>query len=179
MRPILLLVCLALAAGCAGDGAGPTTTGASTTGPSTTAPAATTASPSTTVPPEPCPPAPYELVELPGTVAEAEEDSGEAEPDEFTSIGGTHTRLWVDADGQPAIALVRGALPPNQFPAERGEVTVGDSRGVAGPYPDGRWVVAWFNQPGDRCDEYTMVFYPPVSPQEVESTIEAMRRVPG
>jgi hypothetical protein len=175
VRPIPFLLCLALVGGCAGDGAGPSTTA----GTPTTAPAGTTASTATTVPPEPCPPAPYELAQLPGAVAEAEGDSGDAEPDEFTSIGGTHTRLWVDVDGEPAIALVRGSLPPNQFPAERGEVTVGDSQGVAGPYPDGRWVVAWFNEPGDRCDEYTMVFYPPISPQEVESTLEAMRRVPG
>ena len=101
------------------------------------------------------------------------------EPDEFTGIGGTHTRLWVNGDGEVAIALIRGTLPPNQFPAERGEVEIAGSRGVAGPYPDGRWVVAWFNEPGERCDEYTMVFYPPVSPQEVEATLASMSRVAG
>lgn len=101
------------------------------------------------------------------------------EPDEFQSVGGTHVRLWVNEEGATSIALIRGTLPPQQFPAERGEVEVAGTRGVAGPYPDGRWVVAWFNEPADRCDEYTMVFYPPVSPAEVEDTLAAMTRVPG
>ncbi|MGH8911715.1 MAG: hypothetical protein ACRDVD_04320, partial [Acidimicrobiia bacterium] len=133
---------------------------------------------STTAPPGPCPPAPYELATLPPAVVAADDDTIE-EPDEFTSIGGTNTRLWVNGEGAAAIALVRGTLPPDQFPGERGEVDVAGSRGVAGPYPDGRWVVTWFNEPGDRCDQYTMVFYPPVSPAEVESTLAAMVRTPG
>ena len=109
----------------------------------------------------------------------AAEDDTIEQPDEFTSVGGTNTRLWVNGEGAAAIALIRGTLPPDQFPGERGEVDVAGSRGVAGPYPDGRWVVTWFNEPGDRCDEYTMVFYPPVSPSEVESTVTAMMRIPG
>jgi hypothetical protein len=106
-------------------------------------------------------------------------EDAEPDPDEFTSIGGTNVRLWVDGDGLAAIALVRGALPPREFPAERGEVDVAGTRGVAGPYPDGRWVVAWFNEPGDRCDLYTLVFYPPVAPVEVEQTIGDLVRVAG
>lgn len=102
-----------------------------------------------------------------------------AEPDPFTSIGGTNTTLWVGHGGDPAIALIRGTLPPNQFPAEKGEVDVAGTRGVAGPYPDGRWVAAWYNDPGARCDLYTMVFYPPVSPQEVQQTLAGMTRVAG
>src|SRR5690606_6628375 len=78
-----------------------------------------------------------------------------------------------------AIALVRGALPPQEWPSDRGEVEVAGGRAVAGPYPDGRWVVAWFNEPGDRCDQYTMVFYPPVSPAEVEETLANLERPPG
>lgn len=142
----------------------------------------TTASPATsttTVPASPCPPAPYEVPVLPPTVVAAEGSDTVDEPDEFTSIGGTHVRLWVDGEGETAIALIRGALPPRQFPAERGEVEVAGTRAVAGPYPDGRWVIAWFNPPADRCDQYTMVFYPPVSPAEVEATLEGMVRVPG
>lgn len=175
MRVPALVVSLALVlVACAGDGAVSTSTTDRPT--TTTTVAATTA---TTEPPAPCPPAPYEVPEVPARVVAAEADSDEAEPDEFTSIGGTHVRLWVDGEGDPAIALVRGSLPPTQFPAERGEVDIDGSRAVAGPYPDGRWVIAWFNEPGERCDEYTMVFYPPVSPQEVEATLEAMERVAG
>jgi hypothetical protein len=166
---------MVLCAACAG--AAPTTT--STAVVTTVAPPPTTLpTTSTTAPPPPCPPAPYQLGALPPTVVAAEDDTA-GEPDEFTSIGGTHTRLWVNGDEDVAIALVRGALPPDQFPAERGEVDVAGSRGVAGPYPDGRWVIAWFNEPGDRCDQYTLVFYPPVSPAEVEATLAAMTRTPG
>ncbi|CAN5866350.1 hypothetical protein BH23ACT5_BH23ACT5_04770 [soil metagenome] len=135
----------------------------------------------TTTPPAPCPPAPYDLGSLPVRVDAAEIDLADADPDpdEFTSIGGTNIRLWVGGDGLPAIALVRGSLPPTDFPAERGEVDVAGTRGVAGPYPDGRWVVAWYNEPGDRCDLYSMVFYPPVAPAEVEQTIADMERRAG
>lgn len=172
MRISHLLVCALALAACSDGGAATTTT----------VPTSTTAAPSTTAsttPPPPCPPAPYEVPVVPASVAEADEAADESEPDEITSIGGTHTRLWVDQQGEPAIALVRGTLPPNQFPAERGEVMIDESRGVAGPYPDGRWLVTWFNEPGERCDQYTMVFYPPVSPQDVEATIQAMERTAG
>jgi hypothetical protein len=169
----LALSCVLLV-GCAGDSAVETT--AIEALPPTTVASSTT---TTTLPPSPCPPAPYELNALPPTVRSTDVEDTADEPDEFTSIGGTHARIWVNADGETAIALIRGSLPPQQFPAERGEVEIAGSRGVAGPYPDGRWVVAWFNEPGDRCDEYTMVFYPPVAPAEVEQTLEGMVRVPG
>lgn len=171
MRFLSLVLVLVVA--CSGDPQTGPITSAST--PSTTAAQPT----STTAPPPPCPAAPYELEWVPPTVNPAESTDTVDEPDEFTSVGGTHVRLWVDADNRTAIALVRGSLPPQEFPAERGEVDVAGSRGVAGPYPDGRWVVAWFNEPGDRCDEYTMVFYPPVSPSEVEETLANMTRLPG
>lgn len=149
--------------------------------PSSTVPQTTavpTTAPATTEPPPPCPPAPYELGSVPTEVVPATGDVL-TEPDEFTSIGGTNTTLWVGHGGDPAIALIRGTLPPNQFPGEKGEAQVAGTRAVAGPYPDGRWVVAWFNDPGARCDLYTMVFYPPVSSQEVQHTLAGMARVPG
>lgn len=169
----LALACVLLV-GCAGGPAVETTV--TPVAPPTTVASSTTA---TTLPPSPCPPAPYELNFLPPTVRSTEVEDTADEPDEFTSIGGTHARIWVNGDGETAIALIRGSLPPRQFPAERGEVEIAGSRGVAGPYPDGRWVVAWFNEPGDRCDEYTMVFYPPVAPAEVEETLAGMERIPG
>lgn len=172
MRSLALALVLCVAA-CSADQANPTSTTAAET---TTTVAATSTS---TVPPEPCPPAPYRLGQLPATVQPAESSEALDDPDEFTSIGGTHVRIWVDIDGATAIALIRGALPPQDWPAEKGEVDIAGSRGVAGPYPDGRWVVAWFNDPGARCDQYTMVFYPPISPDEVESTLAAMERTPG
>lgn len=149
---------------------------------STTVVSPTTTVASTTSSPEPppnCPPPPYELAWLPPAVSPAADSETVEEPDEFTSIGGTSVELWVNADDETAIALIRGSLPPREFPAERGEVDVAGTRGVAGPYPDGRWVIAWFNEPGDRCDQYTMVFYPPVSPSEVEEALLSMTRLPG
>lgn len=171
MRISPVLVCVVVVGACSDGGA------SATSAPPTSAVVSSTTA--TTTPPEPCPPAPYEVPVLPSEVVEPADDADQVEPDEFSSMGGTHTRLWVDAEGEPAVALVRGSLPPNEFPAERGEVSIDGSRGVAGPYPDGRWVVAWFNEPGGRCDEYSMVFYPPVSPQEVEATIDSMVRVAG
>lgn len=171
MRLPLLLLTLVVAC------SGPTSETTSTTMPSTTTSVPETST--TTEPPPPCPPPPYELGSLPPAVEPAQEGDTTDEPDEFTSIGGTNIRIWVGPEGETRIALVRGALPPRQFPAERGEVDVAGSRGVAGPYPDGRWVVAWFNEPGERCDEYTMVFYPPVAPAEVEETLSSLTRTPG
>jgi hypothetical protein len=57
-------------------------------------------------------------------------------------------------------------------------VEVAGQRAVAGPFPDGKWVVAWYEGDGTRCDLYTMVFYPPVAASEVEATIGSMVRVP-
>jgi hypothetical protein len=40
-------------------------------------------------------------------------------------------------------------------------------------------VAGWFEAPGERCDLYTMVFYPPVADEEVEQTLAGMNRVGG
>jgi hypothetical protein len=99
------------------------------------------------------------------------------ELDEFTSIGGTTSILWVDAAGEVAVALIRGTLPPEDWPGERGEVNVAGLRAVVGPFADGRWVAAWFEEEGsERCDRYTMVFYPPVDSSEVELSLASIVR---
>lgn len=77
------------------------------------------------------------------------------------------------------VALIRGSLPPEQWPGRKGEVTIDGARGVAGPFEDGTWVVAWYEQPGERCDLYMLVFYPPVEPAEVEATVNSLDRVAG
>jgi hypothetical protein len=78
-----------------------------------------------------------------------------------------------------AIALIRGTLPPVDWPGDKGETSVDGTAAVVGPHPDGTWVMGWYEEPRDRCDLYTMVFYPPVTPLEVESTILSMVRIPG
>ncbi|HJU82510.1 MAG TPA: hypothetical protein VJ796_12300 [Acidimicrobiia bacterium] len=146
-----------------------------TTTPSTTTPASSTTS--TLEPLVECPPIPYLVSELPTRVTGEAADLGSIELDEFTAIGGTRSVFWVNADGELAIALIRGALPPIDWPGERGEVDVAGTGGVVGPHDDGKWVAAWFDNDGsDRCDRYMMVFYPPVEPFEVESTLRAVTR---
>jgi hypothetical protein len=126
-----------------------------------------------------CPAAPYELEVLPAGVGQGLLDPDEIEPDVWTSVGGTNTTFWGRPDGTVAIALIRGTLPAVDWPAEKGEVSVDGTRAAVGPHPDGTWVMGWFEEPRARCDLYTMVFYPPVAPPEVESTIEGMSRVAG
>lgn len=151
----------------------------------TTPPAPTTStvvgSPTTTggPPPVECPAAPYDLEHVPFGVGEPTLDPEAVEPDVWTSVGGTNSTFWVRGDGTVAIALVRGTLPAVEWPGEKGEVDIDGSTGVAGPHPDGTWVVGWYEQPGERCDLYSMIFYPPVAPAEVEETLAGMNRVGG
>jgi hypothetical protein len=133
---------------------------------------------STTGPPEECPPPPYELEFLPVGVGTATLDPAEIEPDVWTSVPAISATLWGRED-DVAIALIRGALPAVDWPGDRGEVFVDGTRGVAGPHPDGTWVAGWFEEPRERCDLYTMVFYPPVAPSDVEQTLAGMNRVGG
>jgi hypothetical protein len=172
MRRIVLAILL-LAACSGGTGADETTT--TTSLPVTTT---TVTETTTTDPPPDCPAAPYELTALPVGVGEGEFDST-AEPDVWTSVAGTNTTVVPRSDDTVAIALIRGTLPAVDWPAERGEVSVDGTRAVAGPHPDGTWVAGWFEEPGERCDQYTMVFYPPWNPADVEQVLAGMNRVGG
>lgn len=136
------------------------------------------ASPPSTAPVE-CPPAPYVPGVLPARVDDAAIPTGDLPLDDVTAVPGTHSSLWVDADGELAVALVRGTLPLRQWPGERGVVTVDGVDAAVGPFESGSWVAAWYEEPGDRCDLYTMVFYPPVDPAEVEATLRALDRTAG
>lgn len=173
MRSILLASLLLLLAACDASTGGTTTTAA--TAPSTTDLPTTTS----TAPPVECPEAPYELEELPFGVGEGDLRAAEIEPDVWTSVPGTHTTFVPRSDDTLAIALIRGTLPPVDWPAEKGEVEIDGTRGVVGPHPDGTWVAGWFEAPGERCDLYTMVFYPPWVPGDVELVINGMNRVGG
>jgi hypothetical protein len=165
---------LILAACTGGAGDDPTTT---STPPSTTT--TTAAATSTTEPPPDCPPAPYEMTSLPAGVGQGDLESDTIDPDVWTSVAGTNTTFVPRNDDTVAIALIRGTLPAVEWPNERGEVSVDGTRAVAGPHPDGTWVVGWYEEPGARCDQYTMVFYPPWNPSDVEEVILGMNRVGG
>jgi len=173
MRRILLAI--VVLAACSGGGADDVTT--TTTTPTTTT--STVPATNTTTPPPDCPPAPYELTYLPSGVGQGDFDSSTLEPDVWTSVAASHTTFVPRDDDSVAIALIRGTLPAVDWPGEKGEVSIDGTRAIAGPHPDGTWVVGWFEAPGERCDEYSMVFYPPWNPADVEQVLAAMNRVGG
>jgi hypothetical protein len=171
MKRILLIVVL-LTTACGSSTTDSTTTTLSVT--TTTALETTTSEP-----PVDCPAAPYEVSFVPTGVGTATLDPDTIEMDVWTSEGGTQTTFYGRNDGTLAIALIRGTLPNVEWPAEQGEIFVDGTRGVVGPHPDGTWVAGWYEEPGERCDEYTMVFYPPVAPSDVEAVLDGMNRVGG
>lgn len=166
---------LLIVVGCTATTVETTTTPVSST--STTVAEATTSTRAPAV--DECPPAPYEVGFLPVNVNDAGFDPGGLEPDVWTSVGGTQTTFYGRTDGTVAIALIRGTLPAVDWPAEKGETEIDGTRAAVGPHPDGTWVVGWFEEPGARCDLYTMVFYPPWSPPDVEEVLLSMNRVGG
>ena len=149
----------------------------------TTAPATATTIHATTTTRAPavdeCPPAPYQVDFLPINVNDAGFDPGGVEPDAWTSVGGTQTTFYGRSDGTVAIGLIRGSLPAIDWPGEKGEVEIDGVRAAVGSHLDGTWVAGWFVDPGARCDLYTMVFYPPWNPLDVEAVLLSMSRMAG
>jgi hypothetical protein len=126
-----------------------------------------------------CPQIPYQVPALPTRVAGESADLAAIEEDEFTALGGTRSVFWVDADGNLTVALIRGSLPPRDWPGEKGEIDIAGQRAVVGPFEEGIWVAGWFDGDGqERCDLYTMVFYPPIEPDEVETALASITRSP-
>ena len=150
--------------------------------PTTSLVATSTAPPVTTTTVESlveCPQIPYQVPALPTRVAGESADLAEIEEDEFTALGGTRSVFWVDADGNLTVALIRGSLPPRDWPGEKGEIDIAGQRAVVGPFEEGIWVAGWFDGDGqERCDLYTMVFYPPIEPDEVETALASITRSP-
>jgi hypothetical protein len=150
----------------------------------TSRPSASTSVPTTSttefVPPlTDCPAAPYEVEVLPARVSSNPVDALEVAQDGFTSMAGTHSTIWLGVDGELVLALIRGSLPPQEWPGDKGPVVIDGVEAIAGQYADGTWVVGWFEAPGERCDLYTMVLYQPVEPAEVETVLASMNRVAG
>jgi hypothetical protein len=171
-----LLVGLVVLAACSGGAGAATTITTSTVADATTS---TVGSTTTTQPPPDCPAAPYEMTFLPAGVGDGELDPDGLDPDVWTSVPGSNTTFVPRSDDTVAIALVRGTLPPVDWPGEKGETSVDGTRAAVGPHPDGTWVAGWFEAPGERCDQYTMVFYPPWAPADVEQVLLGMNRVGG
>lgn len=167
---------LLLVVGCTATAVEPTTsTTVPAPTPTTIAVTTTTRAPAV----DECPPAPYEIGFFPLGVFDSAIDPGGLEPDVWTSVGGTQSTLYGRSDDTVAIALIRGTLPAVDWPAQKGEVEIDGVRAAVGPHPDGTWVAGWFVEPADRCDLYTMVFYPPWNPKDVEAVLASMTRVAG
>jgi hypothetical protein len=132
----------------------------------------------TTFPPE-CAPPPYRVDVLPAKVAGDAVDPDDIPRDDHLEVAGTSATIWLDDDGGLAVALIRGTLPLEQWPGVRYEAFIDGARAVAGPFEDGSWMVGWFEQPGDRCDLFTMIFYPPTDLDVVRATLASMDRTAG
>lgn len=177
--PKALTLLLIVVVACSGTAAETTTTLDNATTTTTVVVTTTTSETTTTAPARQCPAAPYDLTSLPFGVGQGLIDPDTLEPDVWTSVGGSNTTFWGRPDGSVAIALIRGTLPAVDWPAEKGEVVIDETSAVVGPHADGTWVAGWFLEPRERCDLYTMVFYPPVAPDDVEATLIGMGRTAG
>jgi hypothetical protein len=162
-----------LVAGCTNGGTVPTTT--------EPPPTTTTAQETTTTVERlaDCPAPPYDIGFFPSGISSDQVPVADLPFDDYTIVPGSSSEIWLADDGSLAMALIRGALPPEQWPGESQIVDIDGVDARVGPFEGGEWVVAWFEAPGERCDQYTLVFYPPVDPQEVEATIESMDRTAG
>ncbi len=98
---------------------------------------------------------------------------GEVALDRFTLLPGTATLFWVDAAGDPMVVLVRGTLPPEPFTGTRAPLQVRGFDAVIGPLAGEVWVVAWLEGEA-RCDQYSLFFYPPTTPQEAVAVAESI-----
>ncbi len=121
----------------------------------------------------------YEITSFPSGISANQTPVSDLPFDQYTTVPGSASRIFLAEDGGLAMALVRGTLPPEEWPGDSQLIDIDGAQGRVGPFDDGTWVVAWFEQPGERCDRYTLVFYPPIDPLEVRSTIESMDRTAG
>lgn len=171
-----LVVVLLLVTACSAGGE-PSATSSSQ--PTTSTTTTTTVPTTTTTRPVECAPPPYRVEVLPEAVEPTIVDPDDLERNDYLEVPGTSSTIWLDGEGNLAVILVRGTLPLEDWPGERGEVSIDGARAVAGPFEDGSWIVGWFEEPGERCDQFTMVFFPPVEPEEVRATLASMDRTAG
>ncbi len=90
---------------------------------------------------------------MPERVVSGVPDTADVEFDEFTVLAGAFAVL----------VMIRGALPPRQFTGESQADEILDGiPSVVGPIGDGYWAAAGAIPPGERCDFFSIIFYPPV-----------------
>lgn len=132
----------------------------------------------TTFPPE-CAPPPYRIDVLPERIEPTVVDPGDLERNPYLEVPGSSSTIWLDGDGDLALALIRGTLPLEVWPGDSGVVEIDGVQARVGPFDDGSWVVGWAEPGEQRCDLFTMVFFPPVEPGEVQATLASMDRTAG
>ena len=105
---------------------------------------------------------------MPDRVVSGVPETANVDVDEFTVLAGAFTAIRFDEEGLSVLVMIRGALPPRQFTGESQVVEILDGiPSVVGPIGDGYWAAAWAIPPGERCDLYSLIFYPPVDESEV------------
>lgn len=114
---------------------------------------------------------------LPERVATDRPEPGTVAIDRFTARPGTAVRMWSDERGEPVVVLVRGALPPEPWAGEPVPFPIRGVEGALGPLSEGVWAAAWFEGP-ERCDDYTLVLYPPTGEEEVREVAASLVEVP-
>lgn len=129
-------------------------------------------------PPSPvvaCVDAPFVPSVLPEGVTTEGPDTSSIPFDIYTTVSGTSTSVWTGQQGQPLLVIIRGSLPPLRWleTPELEEITVRDTTAALGALPDGVWAVAWFEGP-DRCDEYSIILYPPADAATVRAIAESL-----
>ena len=132
---------------------------------------------SSTEPPPPpvvsCATASFVPSELPERVADERPDVSTIPFDLYTTISGTSTSVWSQEGGEPVVVIIRGALPPVRWVTTPEVIEVRGVDAALGELPDGYWGVAWFEGP-DRCDEYSIILYPPADAEEVRLIAESL-----
>lgn len=175
MRTALLLTVLVLVACSGGTGEQPTDTTVVFVDPIPRPSSSTT---TTTEPVEVvdlCNAPPFLPRVVPARVVAGVPETSSIEFDEFTVIEGAWTASQFDADGEIVLVLIRGALPPRRFTGDTEAVSILDEiPAVVGPIGDGYWAAAWALPPGDRCDLYSLIFYPPVDVEEITAVVESV-----
>ena len=171
-----LAVVMVLAACSGGSGDGSTSTRA-TLGAVISATEPTSTTTTTTLPPlELC-----DAVEsfpqiMPARVVAGVPETADVDFDEFTLIAGAINAIRFDEAGAPVLVMIRGALPPRQFTEDHQVIEILDGiPALVGPIGDGYWASAWAVPPGERCDLYSLIFYPPVDEAEVLEVAASVR----
>jgi hypothetical protein len=120
-----------------------------------------------------CDPPSFLPTVLPARVGAEQPNIPKVPLDQFTTQPGTTIHIWSDEADLPVMVVVRGALPPVKWIETPEHITVRGVDAAFGPLPEGVWGAAWYEGP-DTCDEYSVIFYPPVDVDEARVVAESM-----